>query len=302
MGRATAWVVATVVLGWGTPWIAQANREVEIRRLPGSSQTARGISQITFHTDRGKLNRANARRIAGKIRELPELFGPEREFPPLVVIDAQGPGIITVQGEPAIGRIQIPVGAKPEKIEVFPGYNQEALKEPGDITEEITIGWRAGETNQKTGTWSIPWSGPREWFRSSKRWGDLLPLMETQEKTIPWEKIQHETQKSDQGWQYIQSKGEINESLKANCLDLGMALTGENPQGRSLIIGNGHCLVRMENGSIVETGVLTGPGAWEKKLEQAATRGEKESRQMMARDRNTEEITPIFWEEIYHKK
>lgn len=235
------------------------------RFSPKTLNAPPGLEGITFLLDNGSANRLHSRRNARLLDITPELFGPDRPFRPLMVLEASGPGNLLIRGDGPTGVITLPIPKGNYTIEVYPEFLMKELTkgEPGD-KENLIFEFEPAKGRKKiVAKETLTWSGPCEIFLSSKNLGDLAALLtnitlkekpeiETPEellnfltKEIKERSLVAESDSATTGWQKLKTDKELLPGANANCLDLAL-LTAEHAlqQGLSptLIANSGHAL------------------------------------------------------------
>lgn len=277
-----------------------------------------GDIDITYHLDEEKLNRLNAFRNAKLIEKFPDLFGAEKEFPPLMTVKAYGPGQINIMGDPAAGRIMIPVGPGGERIEIYPHYSLEALEDEREIEEQITVQWKDEKGERTVDTRNLPWSSRRDFFLSPDRFGDLAYLawatgntwisqedVPKQMKNLSKSKVAYESPQPVGGWQRIRTIGEILRDKKANCLDLTVWVAGNSAHSgwasKIFILGN-HSMPGFgapENLLILESTALikSDKAGAARTVEQALDEGQHNYKEGLSQ--GAKEIDVLDWRTLY---
>lgn len=230
--------VSSATPTWQPEIQLQTTENAEIRRriIPTGKEKR---LEIIYHLDAEKLNRINATRNVQKIRKYPELFGPKKEFPPLVTIRAQGPGRINIHGEPATGDINLEIGSEREELEIYPIYKMTSLKNQKNKEEVVEIRWEDKYGERKMDARTLPWSNLNEVFLSENRLQDLAAVSwatgtawQTREecpkmlRSLSQKNIEYEIPTAPGGWQQIRTLKEILVEKRANCLDMTIVIAG----------------------------------------------------------------------------
>ena len=309
---------ASLILGLASNGAGAKNGgDAEIRRARDRTVMPDEVG-LTYHLDGDKLNRINAFRIAEKIEEFPDLFGENKEFRLLVTIRAYGPGSVLINGNPATGNLEIPVGEGGERIEVYPHYKIEELAADMELQEGLSVSWKDKRGERTVDSRTIPWSSPREFFLTPKRFGDLAAMAWNRGKawngredcprkleSLAKYSVKYEKPSVTEGWQRVRSIDEILKEKKANCLDLTVWITGNCAQSgwmsKIYILGN-HSMptfgsplnpLILESTALVESEIA----GKARKMEEALKEGEKNYKESI--EQGGQEIDLKYWRPFY---
>jgi hypothetical protein len=154
-----------------------------IVRIPIESKEE-GIWGVEIYLDDEKINIVNQRRDTSKISTYSELFGVDRDFKPLFVINSNKRGMLKIRST-RLGEILVETKEGPEKIEIYPEFiKDELFKDTTTNLEKIDILFEDPEGKVSlVERVQIPSSSQRELFTEDLNLSDIASL--TKEEGVP---------------------------------------------------------------------------------------------------------------------
>lgn len=198
-----------------------------------------GVKDITLNLDKDKINKVAQRRDAKLKDYYPEVFGINKEFKPLLVILAKGPGIVTITS-PTIGSLAIKLKNQCGRFMVYPDFKIENLFR-GTSNEEETVQIEFTDLENKkvlVDRFPVKWSGPNEILVNDDEINDIASIVSNQIRgraarspnIATWLKKEAEimaerniryipSKNATTGWQRINPTKDIIKTGEASCLE-----------------------------------------------------------------------------------
>jgi hypothetical protein len=240
IGKDSPWSEKEQVYGASVSFDPMEQDKAEI--LKGSS----GIKDITMNIDKNKVNKVSQRRDPDLKDVYPEIFGPDKEFKPLFMIIAKGPGIISISS-PTIKNITIKIKNQGGRFLIYPKYNIDKLFKDENEEEEVEITFTDIENKTRLVDKStILWSKTREIFLNDQEINDIASIIKTQEQPnnrfsndpkkwlyeeqalMDSRRIKYEhSMVTPNSWQKIRTTKEILLSHKATSLDAAVLMASD---------------------------------------------------------------------------